>query len=81
MRKLRLFSFLGCFLIAGLALAYPSLCPDDPCVDCGKECKGYGESYRCDIVSSSDVACVLCSPGACGISAGDSCCYGGSGGF
>lgn len=83
MKRLRLAVLLGCCLaVAGLAFAYPSLCPDDICVDCGSECSSFGESYGCYRRSSYDVACVQCSPGACGISAGDSCCYAvGAGGF
>lgn len=72
------------FILLFLLVAVPTyaVCPDDPCVQCGYECTGYfGEFYLCDVVAAASTACVRCTPQNCGISTGDPCCGGGSGGF
>lgn len=84
MRLVRALMMLALFLwsTVPLAQAVPSSCLDDPCVDCGRECKGYfGEFYLCDEASIPSTACVRCAPSNCGISTNDPCCAGGSGGF
>lgn len=73
--------FVG-FLLA-LAGTHPSIAwVDDPCVQCGFECKGYfNEFYLCDQPGAVTTACVRCTPQNCGISLDDSGCGGGVGGF